>query len=77
MVRLILGMMLFAALVLALAAVATLVRHLVAPVDPAPGPLRKDDPMPVMMRNIAFVLLVILLLGIATGWLGAAPAGAV
>lgn len=76
MVRLILGLMLFAALVLTLAGVAALVRQVVAPLAPAPGPLRKDDPMPVMMRNIAFVLLVILLLGIATGWLGAAPAGA-
>jgi len=27
--------------------------------------------------NIAYLLLVILLLGVATGWLGAAPAGAV
>jgi len=77
MVRLILGLMLFAALVLALAAVLVLARSLVAPPVPVHAPLRKEDPMPDLMRNIAYVLLVILLLGVATGWLGAAPAGAV
>jgi len=72
MARVILGLVLFAAVVLAIASVITLARSLIAtPATPAPpGP--KEDPMPDVMRNIAYVLLLILLVGVATGWLGAA-----
>ena len=80
MARVILGLMFFAALVLAIASVVTLARSLIAaPAGPAahrPAAAKaahrpKEDPMPDIMRNIAYVLLLMLLVGIGTGWLGA------
>lgn len=32
----------------------------------------KEDPMPDTFKRVAYVLLVLLLIGISTGWLGAA-----
>jgi cell division protein FtsX len=69
MVRLIIILLLIAALALAAASVITLLRSVVQPVA-APGPER-GDPMPDTIRNVAFGLLLVLLLGVATGWLGA------
>jgi hypothetical protein len=71
MVRVILGLLLVAALALLATSLLVLVRAVAAvpPNRPATGP--KDDPMPDALRNIAYVLLLILLFGVASGWLGA------
>jgi predicted small integral membrane protein len=37
-----------------------------------PLPAKKVDRMPVTFQTIAYVLLIILMLGVATGWVGAA-----
>lgn len=39
----------------------------------AGGPAEKDvDPMPAPFRRISYIVLVILMFGVTTGWLGAA-----
>lgn len=39
----------------------------------AGGPAEKDsDPMPAPFRRISYIVLVILMFGVATGWLGGA-----
>lgn len=37
-----------------------------------PTPRKKDDTMPATFHTIAYVLLIVLMFGVATGWLGAA-----
>ena len=72
MARLILFMMLFAALAFAFAAAVTAWRAMTAP-TPAPLPaLREEDKMPPAIRNTAYVLLFLLLAGLTSGWLGPA-----
>jgi hypothetical protein len=66
MARLILFLMLFAAAVLAAASVMTFFRT----AGRAPAP-RDEDSMPSTFRLVAYVLLLLLMVGVATGWLGA------
>ena len=44
--------------------------------DPATGPRpvsrKKEDSMPATFHTIAYVLLIVLMFGVATGWMGAA-----
>ena len=35
-------------------------------------PRKKEDTMPATLQTIAYVLLIVLMCGVATGWLGAA-----
>lgn len=65
MARLILGLFLIAVIVLAALAVA----KLFTPAAPLPARPR-EDAMPAVFRNVAYALLVMLMVGIATGWLG-------
>jgi cell division protein FtsX len=37
-----------------------------------PLPVKKVDTMPATFQTIAYVLLIVLMFGVATGWLGAA-----
>ncbi|TNC71529.1 hypothetical protein [Rubellimicrobium roseum] len=69
MARLILFLMLFAALALAIAAAVTLVRSLSTPA-PAPLPVPTEDRMPKAARNIAYVVLLLLLVGVTGGVMG-------
>ncbi|MBP1805352.1 hypothetical protein [Rubellimicrobium aerolatum] len=69
MARLILLLMLFAALALAIAAAATAFRALAAPA-PAPMTPIREDRMPKAVRTTAYVLLLLLLAGLTSGWLG-------
>ena len=69
MARLILFLLLFAALALAIAAAATAWRALVAP-PPSRLPAVTEDRMPPAIRNVAYVLLLLLLAGLTSGWLG-------
>ncbi|HVG47387.1 MAG TPA: hypothetical protein VM899_04540 [Rubellimicrobium sp.] len=72
MARLILFLMLFAALAFAFAAAVTAWRAMTVP-TPAPLPaLREEDKMPPAIRNTAYVLLFLLLAGLTSGWLGPA-----
>jgi hypothetical protein len=73
MIRLLL-IPLFAAFVVLAVVVATfaiigLLRTLMPTAATATGPGR--DPMPDILRNVAYGLLLILLFGVALGWLGA------
>jgi hypothetical protein len=68
MARLILFMMLFAALAFALAAAVTAWRALTAP--PSRLPVVTEDRMPNSIRNVAYVVLFLLLAGLTSGWLG-------
>ena len=61
--------LLIAALALALASLVTLARTLRAAAPPLPRP---ESPMPPAARLLAFVLLILLLLGVTSGWLGPA-----
>lgn len=70
MTRVILFLLMFSAAVLAIASVRTLLTA------PEPSPYRKpyrkkDDTMPATFRNVAYLLLIVLMVGVATGWLGA------
>lgn len=64
MARIVLFLMLFAAIVLVAAAVMTLARTLAAP------PVPREAGMPRVARTLAFVLLLLLLLGLASGFMG-------
>lgn len=65
MARLILGLLLISAILLAVVAVAKLFT------PAAPIPVRpKEDAVPAVFRNVAYALLIMLMVGIATGWLG-------
>ncbi|HSG35991.1 MAG TPA: hypothetical protein VLA27_00990 [Paracoccaceae bacterium] len=66
MTRLILFLFLIAAVAIALSALATLTRA-VADISP----IAKGAPMPTVLRSVSFVLLLILMLGVAAGWIGA------
>lgn len=79
MARLILFLMLFAALAFALAAAVTAWRALTAPPPPSRlttsrlPPERSvvtEDRMPNSIRNVAYVVLFLLLAGLTSGWLG-------
>lgn len=69
MARLILGLLLITMVALAAMAVLGLVRGSAA--LSARRDVVKEDPMPDAIRNVAFALLLILMLGVSTGWLGA------
>jgi cell division protein FtsX len=66
MTRLILFLLLFSAAVLALASVLNLLN----PAGHRPAP-QKGDTMPATFRTVAYILLLVLMVGVATGWLGA------
>jgi hypothetical protein len=66
MARLILFLLLFAVAVLAVASVMLFFRT--AGRVPAP---RNEDEMPAAIRMVAYLLLLALMVGVATGWLGA------
>ncbi|MBW7921057.1 MAG: hypothetical protein H3C51_03045 [Rubellimicrobium sp.] len=71
MVRLVIFLVFFAALVLA----ATSVLRFLGVVSqtgsrPPATTLAMEDRMPAIMRNVAYALLLALMIGIATGWLG-------
>ena len=70
MARLILFLLLFAALALAVAAGLAAWRAVVAPPAPSRLPAVTEDPMPPAIRNVAYVLLLALLAGLTSGWLG-------
>ncbi len=72
-------LILMAAVVAAILAVLTLAwgppRPATAPATgPVPRPVsrKKEDTMPATFHTIAYVLLIVLMFGVATGWLGAA-----
>ena len=65
MTRLIMFLLLFAAAVLAISAVMTMLK----PVVTRPAP-KKEDTMPATFRLVAYVLLLFLMVGVATGWMG-------
>jgi len=69
MARLILLLMLFAALALAFAAGVAAWRALTAP---APVPALREDRMPPAIQTTAYVLLFLLLAGLTSGWMGPA-----
>lgn len=72
MARLILVLMLFAALAFAVAAAITAWRALAVPAHAPLPATREDDRMPPAIRNTAYVLLFLLLAGLTSGWLGPA-----
>jgi len=67
MTRLILFLFLIAAVAIALTSLATLTRA-VADLPP----IAKGAPMPTVLRSVSFILLIILMGGVAVGWIGAA-----
>ena len=73
MARLVLALFLFAVLALAVSAALTLVRALTAPPAPATPPAR-EDAMPAAVRIVAYVVLLALLLGLTSGWIGSVRA---
>lgn len=66
--RLILLVLLLAAFLVAFAA-AMLALRAAAPAAQAP---LKEDRMPTTLRRVSYALLLVLMLGLASGWLGAA-----
>lgn len=71
MTRAILALMLLAALAFAVAGVLAAARAIRAIPDRAPQGPHREDPMPKALRRVATLLLILLLLGLAGGWLGA------
>jgi hypothetical protein len=71
MARLILFLLLVTMLALAFAAVLTAWRTLTRPQPAAPLPVTTEDRMPPAIRNTAYVVLLLLLTGLTSGWLGA------
>ena len=67
MTRLILFLFLIAAVAIALSSLATLTRA----VGDLP-PVAEGAPMPTVLKSVSFILLMILMLGITIGWIGAA-----
>lgn len=70
MARLILFLLLFASAVLAIVAVMALLNPAGGSSASAMAVQKKEDTMPATFRTVAYVLLMILMLGVATGWLG-------
>ena len=72
MVRLVIFLIFFAALILAGTAVLRFVSAAAGfnSRSAAHTATKKEDSMPALMRNIAYVLLLALMFGITTGWLG-------
>ena len=70
MARLILFLLLFAALVLAVAAGIAAWRAIAAPPGTPRLPVVTEDRMPPAIRSVAYVLLLALLAGLTSGWLG-------
>ena len=68
MARLILFLLLFAAFALAIAAAVAAWRVLTTPASRQPAVT--EDRMPSAMRNVAYVVLLALLTGVTSGWLG-------
>ena len=69
MARLILFLLLFASAILAIMAVLAFLNP--AGRSSAAGlPIKKEDTMPDTFRTVAYVLLLVLMVGVATGWLG-------
>ena len=68
MMRLILFVFLLAGILLAFAAVVTAVKA----VAPRHGAAPREDTMPKTFSMIAYILLILLMVGISLGWLGAA-----
>jgi cell division protein FtsX len=66
MFRLVLFVLLVAAIALALTSVMLALRSYALPAA------KPEDTMPTTFRNIAYVLLILLMFGVVTGWLGAA-----
>ncbi|KQI67363.1 hypothetical protein AN189_15540 [Loktanella sp. 3ANDIMAR09] len=66
MLRIVLILLLIAGAAFAVGTVASAVRAMTS------DPLTSESPMPKPFRLISFVLLFLLLLGVSTGWLGAA-----
>lgn len=65
MTRLILLLLLFSAVVIAVTSVLSLLRT----PDPAPRH-SKDQTMPATVKSIAYVLLIVLMFGVVSGWIG-------
>lgn len=70
MARLILLLLLFAALALAFVAGLAVWRAVTASPGPSRLPAVTEDPMPPAIRNVAYVVLLALLAGLTSGWLG-------
>lgn len=70
MARLVLALLLFAALALAATAALTLVRAWSAPRAPAVPTAPREDLMPGAVRTVSYVVLLALLLGLTSGWIG-------
>lgn len=69
MFRLIFFALLLSGIVIATAAILAALRAIGGP---APDdPTRKADPMPKTLQTAAYVLLIIVMFGVVTGWLGA------
>lgn len=72
MTRLILLVLLVAGMMAVLALAYGPARPATGPRRPAPVPRKKEDTMPATFQTIAYILLIVLMCGVATGWLGAA-----
>ena len=68
MTRLILLLLLFSAAVIAVSTVISLFQ----PTSTVPPRQQKEFPMPATFQYIAYALLIALMFGVVTGWLGAA-----
>ncbi|MCC5973523.1 MAG: hypothetical protein JJT81_05680 [Rubellimicrobium sp.] len=64
MLRLVLFALVAAMIVFTIGAVVSVF----TPASSTPTP-RRSDPMPAALRNTAFVLLIVLMIGVVTGWL--------
>ena len=70
MARLILFLLLFASAILAIVAVMALLKPAGGSSAPGMSVQKKEDTMPDTFRTVAYVLLLVLMVGVATGWLG-------
>lgn len=72
MARLILLGLFIAAILIAVTSVVALFETRDGAADSAVASRKKEDAMPAIMRKTAYVLLVVLMIGVTTGWLVAA-----
>lgn len=72
MTRLILMALLVAGILAVLSLAFGPTRPVHAPQHTPLAPRKKEDTMPATFHTIAYVLLIVLMCGVATGWLGAA-----